>query len=269
MQDEKMPLTEHLTELRKRLIIIISAVGIGFVLSFYFSKSIFVFLTKPLSSEIAYRPEFPFIFFIEKGTPSLVFLAPTEAFWMYLKVSLIAGLFLTLPIVFYQLWKFIAPGLLTKEKRYALPFVIFSTTLFVLGALFCFYFTLPFAIKFLLSYGTEQLKPMLSVGNYIDFCLKFLLAFGLIFEIPLAIIFLSRIGIVTPAFLAKRRKYAVLLAFIVGAILTPTPDLFNQTLMAIPIIILYEVGIIAARIFAHNKVEVAGKTSKEVASPSP
>lgn len=268
MQDEKMPLTEHLTELRKRLIVIVSAVGIGFVLSFYFSKTIFVFLTKPLSSEIAYRPEFPYVFFIEKGTPSLVFLAPTEAFWMYLKVSLITGLFLTLPIVFYQLWKFIAPGLMPKEKHYALPFVIFSTTLFVMGALFCFYFTLPFAIKFLLSYGTEQLKPMLSVGNYIDFCLKFLLAFGLIFEIPLAIIFLSRIGIVTPAFLARHRKYAILLAFVVSALLTPTPDIFNQTLMAIPIMVLYEAGILAARIFARKKVEVSEKPAQEAIPPS-
>lgn len=255
MQDEKMPLTEHLAELRKRLIIAISAVGIGFVLSFYFSKSIFNYLTKPLSSEIAFRLEFPFIFFIEKNTPSLVFLAPTEALWMYLKISLIAGLFLTLPIVFYQLWKFIAPGLLPKEKHYALPFVVLSTTLFFLGAIFCFYFTLPFAIRFLLSYGTDQLKPMLSVGNYIDFCLKFLLAFGLIFEIPLAIIFLSRIGLVTPAFLARNRKYAILLAFMVAAILTPTPDVFNMTLMAIPIILLYEAGVLAARIFRKKKVE--------------
>jgi sec-independent protein translocase protein TatC len=256
MQDEKMPLTEHLSELRKRLIIIISSIGVGFSLSFYFSKTIFTYLTKPLSSEITLRPEFPFIFFFEKSSPSLVFLAPTEALWMYLKVSLIAGLFLTLPVVFYQLWKFVAPGLLPKEKQYALPFVILSTTLFLLGAIFCFYFILPFAIRFLLSYGTEQLKPMLSVGNYIDFCLKFLLAFGLIFEIPLAIIFLSRIGIVTPEVLSRTRKYAILLAFIVAAFLTPTPDIFNMTLMAIPIIFLYEVGIIASRIFVQKKPEV-------------
>lgn len=260
MLDEKMPLTEHLGELRKRLIIIISAVGIGFFLSFYFSKALFTFLTLPLSSELAFRPEFPYLFFIQRNTPSLIFLAPTEALWMYLKISLIAGLFLTLPIIFYQLWKFVAPGLLPKEKQYALPFVILSTALFALGALFCFYFTLPFAMRFLLSYGTEQLKPMLSVGNYIDFCLKFILAFGLIFEIPLVIIFLSRIGIVTPAFLARNRKYAILLAFIVAAILTPTPDVFNMTLMAIPIIILYEAGVLAARIFARKKTAVAEKT---------
>jgi len=256
-----MPLIEHLAELRKRLIISISAVGIGFVISFYFSKSIFDYLTKPLSSEIAFRPEFPFIFFIEKSRPSLVFLAPTEALWMYLKISLIAGLFLALPIVFYQLWKFVAPGLLPKERHYALPFVILSTTFFFIGAIFCFYLTLPFAIRFLLSYGTEQLRPMISVGNYIDFCLKFLLAFGLIFEIPVAIILLSRIGLITPDFLARNRKYAILLAFIISAILTPTPDIFNMTLMAVPIILLYEAGIISARIFAKKKVQGAEPSS--------
>lgn len=259
MRDEKMPLTGHLSELRKRLIVVISSVGIGFFLSFYFSKTLFTFLTLPLSSELAFRPEFPYLFFIQRNTPSLIFLAPTEALWMYLKISLIAGLFLTLPIIFYQLWKFVAPGLLPKEKQYALPFVILSTTLFALGALFCFYFTLPFAIRFLLSYGTDQLKPMLSVGNYIDFCLKFLIAFGLIFEIPLAIIFLAKIGLVTPAFLSRNRRYAILLAFIVAALLTPTPDVFNMTLMAVPIILLYEAGIIAARVFA-RKTRDSGKT---------
>lgn len=262
MQDEKMPLTGHLEELRKRLIVIVSAVGIGFFLSFYFSKTLFSYLTKPLTSEITIRPEFPFIFFIEKGLPSLIFLAPTEALWMYLKVSLIAGLFLTLPIVFYQIWKFVAPGLLPKEKQYALPFVVLSTTLFLIGVLFCFYLVLPYAIKFLMSYGTEQLKPMISAGNYVDFCLKFLLAFGVIFEIPLAIIFLSKIGLVTPAFLSRNRKYAFLLAFIVAAILTPTPDVFNMTLMAVPIIFLYETGIIASRIFGGKKSEGTEKTGE-------
>ncbi|MEK6692921.1 MAG: twin-arginine translocase subunit TatC [Nitrospirota bacterium] len=260
MQDEKMPLTGHLEELRKRLVIIVSSISIGFFLSFYFSKSLFSYLTKPLSSEVTLRQEFPFIFFIEKGSSSLVFLAPTEALWMYLKVSLIAGLFLTLPIVFYQIWKFVAPGLLPKEKHYGLPFVVLSTTLFVLGAAFCFYLVLPYAIRFLLSYGTDQLTPMISVGNYIDFCLKFLLAFGLIFEIPLAIIFLARIGLVTPQLLSRNRRYSILLAFIVAALLTPTPDVFNMTLMAVPIIILYEAGIIAARVFTKKKT---GKAEEE------
>lgn len=247
MADEKMPLTEHLSELRKRLIISISAVVIGFALSFYFSKSLFDFLIRPLSSEISLRSEFPFIFFLEKGTPSLIFIAPTEALWMYLKISLISALFLSLPIVLYQLWKFVAPGLLPKERHYVLPFVILATVMFAAGAVFCFFFVLPFAIRFLLSYGTEELKPMLSVGSYIDFCLKFLLAFAIVFETPLAIIFLTKIGIVTPSFLSRNRKYAILLAFIVAAILTPTPDVFNMTLMAIPIILLYEVGIFGSR----------------------
>jgi sec-independent protein translocase protein TatC len=147
----------------------------------------------------------------------------------------------------------LSPGLLPKEKRYVLPFILFATVMFLVGAVFCFIIVLPFAMTFLLGYKTENMAPMLSVGSYIDFCLKFILAFGVIFELPLAIILLTRFGIVSPAFLAKNRKFAVLFAFIGGAILTPTPDAFNQTLMAVPIIILYEIGILLSRIMYRRR----------------
>ena len=146
-----------------------------------------------------------------------------------------------------------APGLLDKEKKYAIPFVFTTTFLFLIGALFCFIIILPFAMNFLLNYKTENLQPMLSVGKYVDFCLKFILAFGAIFELPVLTVFLTKMGIVTPAFLAKNRKYAVLIAFVLAALLTPTPDAFNQSLMAIPIIILYEVGIWTSRILDRKK----------------
>jgi sec-independent protein translocase protein TatC len=192
----------------------------------------------------------PFITLQDTGNPglALVFLAPAEALWMHLKLSLIVAIIISSPVIFYEIWKFITPGLLTKEKKYVLPVVIVTTFLFLLGSLFCFIIVLPFAINFLLTYKTESIKPMLSVGNYIDFCLKFIIAFGAIFELPVAIVFLTKMDIVTTDFLAKNRKYAVLIAFIIAAALTPTPDAFNQILMALPIILLYEAGIWASRI---------------------
>jgi len=153
----------------------------------------------------------------------------------------------------YQVWKFIAPGLLPKERRYAGVFVLFSTLFFGIGVLFCYYILLPFAIPFLLTYKTENLIAIIRIGDYTDFMMKFLLASGLVFELPLVIVLLSRIGIVSPNWLSKYRKYAFLASFILGAILTPTPDVFNQTLISIPIYLLYEVGILMARIFGRKK----------------
>jgi sec-independent protein translocase protein TatC len=171
---------------------------------------------------------------------------------MHMKIALLTGLMLVLPVLLHQIWKFIAPGLLPREKRYALPFVVLATMFFVFGLLFCFFFVLPFAFKFLLTYKTENLKPMISVGNYVDFTSKFLLAFGLIFELPLAIAIAARMGLVTPQWLSKNRKYAILINFMIAAILTPTPDVFNQTLMALPMCLLYEVGILAARLLVRK-----------------
>lgn len=248
MEENKMPLTEHLTELRKRIFISLGSVLLIFLVSFNFSSDIFDALTLPLRAEIRLNLDTPYLQFIEKPTTQLVFLAPAEAFWMHFKVAFMAALVLSLPVIFLQFWKFIAPGLLPKEKKYFLPFLFFATLLFTVGALFCFLVVLPFAMTFLLGYKTAQMMPMLSVGSYIDFCLKFILAFGAIFELPLVIIFLARFGIVTPATLARNRKYAILAAFIIAAMLTPTPDAFNQTLMAVPIFLLYEVGILLSRI---------------------
>ena len=253
--DEKMPFTEHLTELRKRILISLAALLIGFSVCFSYSENIFDMLTLPLKSEMSFSIHYPFVSFIPsqiKNT-SLVFLAPAEAFWMLMKVSFVAGLVLSLPVILHQFWKFISPGLLLKEKKYVGPFVVGASLLFLAGALFCFLFVLPFAMGFLLTYKTGSMTPMLSVGSYVDFCLKFILAFGAVFELPIVIILLTRIGIVTPATLARNRKYAILIAFIIAAILTPTPDAFNQTLMAIPIIVLYEAGILVSRLFVRRR----------------
>ena len=232
-----MPLLGHLGELRKRLIRAALAVGVGASASLYWSDELMRWLMRRAGVE-------------------LVFLSPAEAFWVSLKVALIFGLFLALPVVFYQLWRFISPGLRPKERRYGIGFVFSSTAFFILGATFCMFVVLPFGLRFLFQYGEGiGLKPMISIGAYVDFVIKFLLAFGLIFELPLVITFLARLGLLTPAFLARNRKYAVLIAFVVGAFLTPTPDIFNQSLMAVPLIVLYEIGIWSARIFGRSEAK--------------
>lgn len=257
-----MPLTEHLGELRKRITISLVALFITFIVAFNYSEDIFKFIMFPLRYNLDFSVKNMYVHFAPQDklqNTKLVFLAPAEAFWMNLKVSFVVGLILSLPVIFLQLWKFISPGLLPKEKKYVFPFILSATTLFLFGAAFCFFIVLPFAMGFLLTYKVgDFLMPMLSVGQYVDFCLKFILAFGVVFELPIIIIFLTKMGIVTPKTLAKNRKYAVLIAFIAAAFLTPTPDAFNQTLMAVPIILLYEIGIWISPLFAKKEVKTEG-----------
>lgn len=263
MSDYKMPLAKHLGELRKRIIISLIAIAVTFCIAFNYSEEIFGYTMFPLKYSLHLSVKKLSASFVPQDklhNTKLVFLAPAEAFWMNLKVAFVAGFILALPVIFHQLWMFISPGLIQKEKKYVLPFILFATALFLAGASFCFFIVLPFAMGFLLTYKVgDFLMPMLSVGQYIDFCLKFILAFGVIFELPIAIVFLARMGIVTPQGLAKNRKFAILLAFIAGAILTPTPDAFNQTLMAVPIILLYEVGIWISPLFV-KKNNVSAET---------
>lgn len=245
---DKMPVAEHLGDLRKRILTSLAAVTIAFGVCFYYSESIFSILTMPLHNILKFSLSEPYFFFEPTNNQGieLFFFEPAEALWMHFKISFIAGFILSTPVIFHEVWKFVSPGLLLKEKRYALPFVFVTTFLFLLGSLFCFIVVLPFAMNFLLTYKTQNLKPMLSVGKYIDFCMKFILGFGIVFELPVVLVFLTKMGIVTTEFLSKNRKYAILIAFVVAAFLTPTPDAFNQTLMAVPIILLYEIGIWAS-----------------------
>jgi sec-independent protein translocase protein TatC len=250
MANEAMPFLGHLDELRRRIIASVVALLAGFLMSFYFSEYIFKLLTFPMKYNMAFMTSSPFIYFVlkEKAVNTLVFLAPAEAFWMHMKISLVSGLMITSPVIIYQVWGFISPGLSKKEKRFAAPFILVTTGLFLFGAVFCFAVVLPFAMGFLLTYKTASLTPMISVGNYVDFCLKFILAFGVVFELPVIIVVLTRMNIVSVKTLARHRKYAALMAFVVAAVLTPTPDAFNQTLMAVPIIFLYEAGLLLSRL---------------------
>jgi sec-independent protein translocase protein TatC len=238
---DKMPFMEHLGELRTRITRALIGLLIGLVIAFPFSQKIVDHLARP----------------IQATGNTLVFLAVTEAFWVQMKVALIAGLFFAAPVILWQIWAFVSPGLYAHERKYAAPFVIIGSLLFIGGGTFSLKVVTPYAVQFLLSYSRPGLQPMISIGSYIDFLLKFTVAFGLVFELPLALTLAARMGLVTPRALAKNRKYAVLGAFVCAAVLTPTPDAFNQALMAGPLIILYEVGIICARIFGGRPKPVA------------
>lgn len=259
--DDKLPITEHLGELRKRILISLVAVLVTFTVAFAFSEEIFRTVMFPLKYTLDFSVReltFQFVPQDKLQNTKLVFLAPAEAFWMNLKVAFVAGFIVALPVVFSQVWQFVSPGLLAHEKKYVFPFVFTATLLFLVGAAFCFFIVLPFAMGFLLTYKVgDFLVPMLSVGQYVDFCLKFILAFGAIFELPIIIVFLTKMGVVTPKTLARNRKYAALVAFIAAAFLTPTPDAFNQILMALPIILLYEIGIWISPLFVKKKQEGA------------
>jgi sec-independent protein translocase protein TatC len=246
--DAKMPFLAHLAELRTRLLIAISVVGVAFILVFNFRGVFLGLLQWPLTTDVVMSRRFPFLGFAHKpAIATLTALAPAETLWTHFKVAFIAGFMVALPVVLYQVWKFVEPGLLPKERRFALPFVILSTVSFYLGMTFCFLIVLPLALQFLLTFD-PSIQQMPRFGEYIDFTLKFLLAFGIIFELPLGMTIAARMGLVTSQFLSKNRKYAILINFVIAAILTPTPDIFNQSLMAVPMILLYEVGILAARL---------------------
>jgi len=245
-KDDKVPFTAHLEELRKRLIICFIVIGVGFVIAYGFKEKLFEILTLPLVREM--RPG-----------DKLIFTGLTEAFFTYMKVSFLAGIILASPVIIYQFWAFVGPGLYQKEKRYFVPIVLLSAFFFVGGSLFCFFVVFPFAFKFFLSFATDVIQPLPSMNEYLSFVSVTMLAFGLVFELPLVIVFLAKLGIVTVEFLRKNRKYAILLIFIAAAILTPGPDVVSQVLMAFPLMFLYEISIIGAIFFGKKKEKKTGE----------
>jgi sec-independent protein translocase protein TatC len=240
-EESKLPFTSHLEELRKRLIVCFVAVGVGFVISYGFKEYLFQILVHPLVK-------------VMQPGDSLIFTGLPEAFFTYLKVAFLTGLMLAAPVIIYEFWIFVAPGLYDKEKRLMLPIVFLSTFFFIGGALFGYFLVFPWGFKFFLGFATETIRPMPSMKEYLGFSAKLLLAFGLVFELPLVITFLARLGIVSVDFLKKNRKYALLLFFVGAAILTP-PDVVTQIMMALPLMLLFEISIIGARIFGKKKME--------------
>lgn len=246
---EKLPFMSHLEELRKRLIVCAIATGIGFVIAYFFSERLFQILIAPLKAVL---PE----------GERLVFTDLPEMFFTYIKVAFIAGILAAAPVIFYEIWMFVAPGLYQNEKRYLIPFVVCSTFLFVGGALFGYFIVFPFGFKFFIGFTNEYVKALPKVKEYFSFSIKLLFAFGIVFELPVVMFFLAKMGIVTPELLKKKRKYAVLLTFTLAAILTP-PDVITQCMMAVPLILLYEVGIIVARLARKKPVADNGIDSED------
>lgn len=241
MSDEKLPLTTHLEELRKRLIISLIAIGAGFVCAYFFAAELFQILSRPLQT------------ILPEGN-SFIFTGVAEGFFTYLKVAFFGGLFLACPVILFQIWRFVAPGLYSHEKNYALPFVMLSSLCFAGGTLFGYLYVLPIAFKFFLGFNTAGIKMMPSMREYLSFSCKFLLAFGLVFELPVFILFLSKLGLVTDRQLRANRRFVLVGVFAVSAFLTP-PDVVSQILMAVPLIVLYEISIMVARVFGSKPDE--------------
>ncbi|MDT8440672.1 MAG: twin-arginine translocase subunit TatC [Desulfuromonadales bacterium] len=241
MDDSRMPLGSHLEELRRRLIVAGASWLVAFLACYAFAEKLFDLIAEPI------RQALP-------AGSSLVFVHATEPFFTYLKISALAGLLIALPIIFWQLWGFVAPGLYAHEKRYAVPFVVASSLCFALGALFGYRFVFPMGFKVLLEFGlaSGEIQAMLSMGSYLSLSSKLLLAFGLVFELPIVIFFLARMGLVDHLMLRRNRKFALLAAFLIGAMLTP-PDVFSQSALALPFIILYEISIWIARFFGKKQ----------------
>ena len=240
MSDLQMPLTAHLEELRWRLVKALLAVGVAFVAVYNVSDLLFEFLTRPLIA-------------LQEGPVQLIGTGVTEAFFTKLKVSFIAAVFLASPVIFYQLWMFVAPGLYDTEKRYARPFVFFATIFFVLGASFCYVVVFPVGYRFFLAeYATIGVSPSIRISEYLSFTARMLLAFGLTFELPVITFFLARLGLVTHQLMLSYFRYAVLVIVIIATVLTPGPDVASQMLMAGPLLVLYVLSIGVAYVFART-----------------
>lgn len=231
-----MTFLDHLEELRKRLVVVVIAVAVGFFVCWAFAENIFGWLQAPLTQ------------FLPPGD-KLAFTRLTAPFFLYMKVAFFAGLFVAAPVILLQLWLFIAPGLYKKERRLAAPFIIFGTLFFIAGGYFGYRYLLPATCSFFVETG-KQFKQMVTVDDYFGFASVIILATGLVFETPILVFFLARIGIVTPAFLMQKFKYAIVLSFVISALVTPTPDMVTQAALAVPMILLYLIGVGVAFVFA-------------------
>ncbi|MFQ5739136.1 MAG: twin-arginine translocase subunit TatC [Acidobacteriota bacterium] len=233
----KMTFLQHLDELRRRILYSIIALAVTFGASFFFHEQIFEFLSAPIHSAVG----------------ELVVIKPTEPFTIYLKVSFVAAVFLAIPVILFQTWQFVAPGLYRKEKTYVVPFLFSSTLLFVLGGGFAYYVVLPPALDFLLNVFGSKFKPMITAVEYFNFEMVILLGMGAIFQLPVLVAFLSIFGLVTPGFLWRNFRYAFLLIVIVAAVVSPTTDPLNLLLWSGPMVILYFASIGVSWIFQRRR----------------
>jgi sec-independent protein translocase protein TatC len=236
----KMSFLEHLDELRKRLIMSVIALVVGTVIAFFFIENIFRFVLSPVKVRLPNNGTF-----IATEGP--------EVFMLYIKVGLLSGLFVAMPFILWQLWLFIAPGLYSHEKRFAIPFVLFSSIFFFAGALFCHYVAFPYTWDFFLRFESDFVHYMPKLGPTFSLYTKMILAFGAIFQMPVLVLALARMGVITAGFLVRNTKYAVLIIFILGAVLSPGGDISSQVIMAGPMLVLYAVSIGVAWVFQKRK----------------
>lgn len=225
--DGSMSILAHLEELRWRLIRSIIAVIVCSGICYYFIEDIMAFISQPVGK--------------------LYYLQPSEAFFTYLKVSICCGFILALPMVFYQLWCFVLPALTIKERYIAAVIVPSSVILFLSGLAFSFFLVMPAALKFFGGFGSESLLPMFSVARYFDFLFSFILPFGFVFELPLVVVIAAKLGLLSSKFLGEKQRYVIFFSFVIGAIITPTPDIFTQSMIALPMIVLYELSYLIVR----------------------
>lgn len=237
---QRMSFLEHLDELRRRLVICLVSVLVGFLIALFFIERLFGFIMRPLQAVLP-----------EGG--KLIYTEPTEAFLLYMKVAALVGLFLAGPVVLWQLWMFIAPGLYSHEKRFAIPFVLFSTIFFAAGAMFSHFVVFPWAWRFFAQFTTDYMQFTPKIAPTFSLYVRMMLAMGAVFEMPTLVLFLARVGLVTPRFLIRNTKYAILIIFVVAAVLTPGPDVVSQGLMAAPMIVLYGISIIIAWAFQRRR----------------
>ncbi|WP_448588457.1 twin-arginine translocase subunit TatC [Thermocrinis sp.] len=237
-----MPLTEHLRELRQRLIRSVIAFLVASGVSFYGAQYIFEVLKEP----------------VERAYPQveLITLSPTEPLFILIKISVVFGFILSSPVILYQLWRFVEPALYPQERRMVIPITFFSLVLFILGASFAYFVVMPIALKFLIGIGFSQLQatPFLSVNLYVSFLLKMIIGFGLAFQLPIVLYLLQRAGVVSEVQLKSFRKYFIVLSFVVGAFIAP--DATTQVLMAIPLILLYEVSLLISKMGRRKKTQI-------------
>jgi len=226
-----MTLTEHLEDLRWCILKSLAAVLIASVVCYFFSDVIFEFVVRPLRRNL-------------QPGQNLIGTSVTEAFFVEIKIALAAGALFSSPVIFYQIWRFVAPGLTAREKRWVVPFVVCATFFFLAGALFCYRFVLPVAFKYFIEqYETMGVSPAIRIGEYFTFFFRMVLAFSVTFELPVFTFFLVRLGIWNYRFMLRSFRYAVVVIFLVAAMLTPTPDVINQSLLAGPMLLLYVLSI--------------------------
>lgn len=236
---DKLTFTGHLVELRQRLLKAAIALAITTAISFAFAKQIFGILIAPA------------------GDINLIYVEMTEMIGTYMKVSFASGIVLAMPYLIYQILMFVSPGLTTREKKYVYLILPWVTLMFIAGVVFCYFILLPPATKFLVSFGSDIAIPQIKIANYISLVTRLLLCIGAVFETPVVILFLARFGIVSSKMLSRKRRHAIVVALILAAIITPTFDPVNQSLVAVPLIILYEMSIWLAKLVERREVRVA------------